>query len=109
MRANVLTDARLLKLAGQFAWLDIDTEQPRNFAFVEQFAIEAWPTIFVIDPATEKVVLRWMGTASAAELEKLLGDAAATLRHAERDAAAAAMARGAAFGSERRYAEAAGA
>ena len=68
MRAHVLTDARLLKLAGQFAWLDIDTEKPRNFAFVEQFPIEAWPTIYVIDPAAEKVVVRWMGTATAEEL-----------------------------------------
>ena len=109
MRANVLTDARLLKLAGQFAWLDIDTEKPRNFAFVEQFPIEAWPTILVIDPAGEKVVLRWMGTATVEELEKLLAGAGKTLRHEATDAAGVAMARGAALASERKHGEAAAA
>jgi len=109
MRANVLTDARLLKLAGQFAWLDIDTEKPRNFAFVERFPIEAWPTIFVIDPATEQVALRWMGTASAEELERLLLGAERNLRREKSDAAGAAMARGAALAAARKHAEAAGA
>ena len=109
MRANVLTDARLLKLAGQFAWLDIDTEQPRNFAFVERFPIEAWPTIYVIDPAAEKVVVRWMGTATAGELEKLLLDAERTLRQERTDAAGAALARGMGLAAERRHAEAAAA
>ncbi len=109
MRANVLTDARLLKLAGQFAWLDIDTEQPRNFAFVERFPIEAWPTILVIDPTREQVALRWMGTATAEELERLLLGTARTLRHDRTDAAGAALARGAALASARKHAEAAAA
>ena len=109
MRATVLTDARLLKLAGQFAWLDIDTEQPRNFAFVERFPIEAWPTIYVIDPAAEKVVVRWMGTATAEELERLLLDAERTLRQAQTDAAGAALANGMRLAAERRHAEAASA
>ncbi len=107
MRANVLTDARLLKLAGQFAWLDIDTERPRNFAFVERFPIEAWPTILVIEPVTEQVALRWMGTASAEELERLLLGAARTLRREETDVAGAAMARGASLAAARKHAEAA--
>jgi tetratricopeptide (TPR) repeat protein len=109
MRASVFTDARLVKLAGQFAWLDIDTEQPRNFAFVEKFPIEAWPTIFVIDPASEQVALRWMGTATAAELEQLLLGAARTLRREATDAPGAALARGAALASARKHAEAAAA
>jgi tetratricopeptide (TPR) repeat protein len=109
MRASVLTDARLLKLAGQFAWLDIDTEKPSNFAFVERFPIEAWPTFLVIDPATEQVALRWMGTASAEELEKLLLGAARGLRREQSDAAGAAMARGAALAAARKHAEAASA
>jgi len=111
MRATVLTDARLLKLAGQFAWLDLDTEQPRSYAFVEQYPIEAWPTVLVIDPASEKVLLRWMGTATAEELERLLLGAEQTLRQAQTEAAAdaagAAMARGRALAGERKHAEAA--
>jgi tetratricopeptide (TPR) repeat protein len=107
MRANVLTDARLVKLAGRFAWLDVDTEKPVNFAFVEKFPIEAWPTVYVIDPASERVVLRWMGTATAAELAAMLGDAERTLRRERTDAAGAELAKGAALAAERRHAEAA--
>jgi tetratricopeptide (TPR) repeat protein len=107
MRANVLTDARLVKLAGRFAWLDIDTERPANFAFVEQYPIDAWPTVYVIDPATERVLLRWVGAANAAELEKLLGDAERTFRKERTDAAGEAMARGAALAAERHHADAA--
>ncbi len=107
MKANVLTDARLLKLAGRFAWLDIDTEKPANFGFVERFPIDAWPTVYVIDPAEEKVLLRWMGAATAPELEKLLTDAERTWRKERTDAAGEAMARGAALAAERKHADAA--
>jgi tetratricopeptide (TPR) repeat protein len=107
MRAAVWPDARLLKLAPRFAWLDVDTEQPRNFAFVDKFPIEAWPTVLVIDPADEHVLLRWMGTASAAELEKLLADADRTFHKERTDAAGAALARGAALAAERKHKEAA--
>jgi tetratricopeptide (TPR) repeat protein len=107
MRANVLNDARLLKLAGRFAWLDIDTEKPVNFAFAEKFPIEAWPTIFAIDPANEQVLLRWMGTATAAELERLLADVERTFRQERTDAAGAALARGVALAAGRKHADAA--
>jgi tetratricopeptide (TPR) repeat protein len=107
MRANVLTDARLVKLAGRFAWLDIDTERPVNFAFVEKFPIDAWPTVYVIDPAEERVLLRWMGAATAAELERLLLEAERTWRKERTDAAGEAMARGAALAAERHHADAA--
>ena len=52
MRAYVLRDARLAKLAGRVVRLDIDTEKPGNAAFVEKFPIDAWPTLLAIDPAT---------------------------------------------------------
>jgi tetratricopeptide (TPR) repeat protein len=107
MRANVLTDARLVKLAGRFAWLDIDTERPVNFAFVEKFPIDAWPTVYAIDPGTERVLLRWMGAATAVELERLLGDAERTWRQERTDAAGEAMARGAALAAARSHADAA--
>ncbi|MBK9516316.1 MAG: hypothetical protein IPO09_02980 [Anaeromyxobacter sp.] len=107
MRASVFTDARLVKLAGRFAWLDLDTEKPVNFAFVERFPIEAWPTVYVIDPATEQVLLRWMGAATAPELSALLGDAERTFRKEQAGAAAEAAARGAASAAGRRHAEAA--
>ena len=109
MRAYVLPDARLRKLAGRFVRLDIDTEKPRNGAFVEKFPIVAWPTLLAIDPATEQVVLRWMGTATAPEIERLALDAERTLRARNATRADEALARADRLMGERRYPEAAGA
>jgi tetratricopeptide (TPR) repeat protein len=75
MRAHVLTDARLVEHAGRFVWLAIDTERPANAAFLERFPIEVWPTFLVVDPRSEQVVLRWVGSASAARLGDFLADA----------------------------------
>jgi len=65
MRAYVLTDAALTKQAGRFAWLTIDSEKSKNTAFVEKFPVDAWPMFLVIDPKTEKALLKWSGSATA--------------------------------------------
>jgi tetratricopeptide (TPR) repeat protein len=109
MRAYVLPDERLRKLAGRFVWLDVDTEQPRNRAFVEKFPITVWPTLLAIDPATEQVVLRWTGTATAAEIERLALDAERTLRTRNLSRADEALARADRHAGDRRWAEAAAA
>ncbi len=75
MRANVLPDVRRTRLAGRFVWLSIDTEQPRNAVFLERFPIQSYPTFLVIDPRSEEPLLKWLGSASAKQLEKLLADA----------------------------------
>ena len=75
MRAHVLNDAALLKRAGQFAWLSIDTENPANAAFTAKFPTEGVPTFLVIDPSTEKVNLSWYGTATVTQFGMLMDDA----------------------------------
>jgi thioredoxin-like negative regulator of GroEL len=77
MRAFVLTDASLAPLAEEFVWLAIDTDREQNAAFVAAFPSESWPTLWVIDPATESPVLKWEGTATAEELVTLLAAARA--------------------------------
>jgi tetratricopeptide (TPR) repeat protein len=109
MRAHVLTDARLAKLAGRFVWLGIDTEKPGNAAFVERFPIDAWPSILVVDPATEQVVLRWAGTATAEQIERLALDGERALRARGLGRADAALARADRLLGERKHAEAAAA
>jgi tetratricopeptide (TPR) repeat protein len=74
MRAFVFTDKALAKHAGQFVWLSIDTENGKNAAFIEKYPVKAWPSFYVIDPATEKVALRWVGGATVPQLEKLFQD-----------------------------------
>src|SRR5512145_3036665 len=109
MRAYVLTDARLMKLAGRFVRLDVDTEQPGSAAFVERFPIDAWPTLLVVDPASEAVVVRWAGTATAAQVEQLALDGERAIRAEKASKADAALARADRLLGERRHAEAAGA
>jgi predicted negative regulator of RcsB-dependent stress response len=74
MRAFVFTDRALAKHAGQFVWLSVDTENAKNAAFIEKYPVKAWPSFYVIDPATEKVALRWVGGATVPQLEKLFAD-----------------------------------
>jgi tetratricopeptide (TPR) repeat protein len=74
MRANVLNDAALLKRAGQFAWLSIDSDNPTNAGFNAKFPTEGVPVFLVIDPATEKVVLSWYGSVTARQLGGLMDD-----------------------------------
>jgi tetratricopeptide (TPR) repeat protein len=109
MRAYVLTDARLARLAGRVVRLDIDTENPANAPFVEKFPIDAWPTLLAIDPATERPILRWAGTATVAQVEKLVHDAEGAMREGQASRADAALARADRLMGERRHAEAAAA
>jgi len=109
MRAHVLTDARLAKLAGRSVWLGIDTEKPGNAAFVERFPIDAWPTILVVDPETEAVLVRWAGTATAEQIERLALDGERALHARGLGRADAALARADRLLGERKHAEAAAA
>lgn len=73
MRAYVLTDPSLAPLAKDFVWLAVDTEKDQNAAFVTRYPNRVWPTLWVVDPARDDVVMRWEGTATAPELVSLLG------------------------------------
>jgi hypothetical protein len=74
MKAYVFTDAALAGQAQRFVWLDIDTERPGNAALTKQLSIAALPTYFIVDPADERVALRWTGGATALQLARILDD-----------------------------------
>ncbi len=74
MRAFVFTDRALERQAGRFVWLSIDTEKERNATFLEKYPIEAYPTMLVIEPEGEQAILRWVGSATVRQLEKLFDD-----------------------------------
>jgi thioredoxin-like negative regulator of GroEL len=82
LRTFVLTDQKLAPLANDFVWLSVDTEKDQNAEWVAQHPHSALPTLWVIDPATDRPILKWAGTVTADELKTLLnvavvGDAAA--------------------------------
>jgi tetratricopeptide (TPR) repeat protein len=74
MRAFVFTDAALARHAGRFVWLEINTDLPGSAAFQERFPVENWPTLFIIDPREEKALVRFAGSATVPQLERLLED-----------------------------------
>jgi hypothetical protein len=86
MRATVLQDPRLARHAGRFVWLEIDGENERNAAYLEKFPVQAFPSLIVIDPAEERAILKWPGTATVEQLERLLADATRALRKGARGA-----------------------
>ncbi len=76
MRAFVFTDKALGRQAGRFVWLSINTEKRENAALLAKYPVQAWPSFYVIDPASEKVVLRYVGGATVPQLQRILDDGA---------------------------------
>ena len=74
MRAFVFTEPSLTSRAGQFVWLDVNSDESRNAAFLEKFPVDAWPTFFVLDPEQERVALRWVGSMNVAQVHTLLDE-----------------------------------
>ncbi len=106
MRAFVFTDKALGRYAGRFVWLAIDTEKPANAGFLKKYPINVWPTLLVLDPGKERVVLRYAGGATVPQLTKLLKDGERATRGTT-GKADAALVRGDQLANERKNAEAA--
>jgi tetratricopeptide (TPR) repeat protein len=108
VRATVLNDPALAKHAGRFAWLSINTEESHNAGFVETLGVEAYPTFLVLD-ATGKVALRWAGSLTKPEFERLLDDGERAVAASGGSPADAALARADRLGAEKKTADAAAA
>jgi tetratricopeptide (TPR) repeat protein len=106
MRAYVFTDKALARHAGRFVWLNINTDLPKNGAFQEKYPVENWPTFFIIDPREEKALVRFAGSATVAQLEKLFEDGERAYR-GEAQGPEGALARGDALYGAGKPAEAA--
>ncbi len=76
MRAFVFTDKALGRQAGRFVWLSINTEKKENAPVLAKYPVKVWPSFYVIDPATEKIVLRWVGGATVPQMVRVLDDGA---------------------------------
>ncbi|MBK9031955.1 MAG: thioredoxin family protein [Myxococcales bacterium] len=74
MSATVLIDPSLAPLADRFVWLALDTDREANAAAVGTFALQNWPTYFVLDAADESIAARWLGAAAAPQFRQFLTD-----------------------------------
>jgi len=107
MRATVLNDPALAKQAGRFVWLSINTEDRRNAEFVKHAAVDGLPTYLVEDARDEEIALRWLGSATAPQLAKLLDDGERAVSEATAgDPATQALARADRLDGEHKSAEA---
>lgn len=73
MRHFVLS-AAVVAPVERFVWLEVNTEDARNAAFLTRYPVEVWPTYYVIDPADERVKGRWLGSASPDQFREFLRD-----------------------------------
>ena len=95
MKAYVFPDAQLARLAKDYVWLSIDSEEASNADVLARFPSSSLPTLWVLDPATERAALKWIGSATVSELEGLLDDAAIAVEKGDSGGeAAAAFVRG---------------
>jgi tetratricopeptide (TPR) repeat protein len=53
----------------------VNTEDSKNADFLAKYPIPALPTLLVLSPAGDKIVMRYVGGATLPQLEKLLDDA----------------------------------
>src|SRR5574340_391157 len=75
MRAFVLSDPALASQAGRFVWLELNTDVTANEPALRKHEADAMPTFFVVDPQTETVVLRWVGSFTVPQAEAFLAEA----------------------------------
>ena len=73
----VLTDPSLRPYAQHVVFAAVDTDREQNAPFLEQFDVRVWPSFFVIDPRTNRILSFWPGAVSVRELRQLLDDALA--------------------------------
>jgi predicted Zn-dependent protease len=86
MQSFVITAEHLPGASDDFVFLAIDTERESNATLLKQLPVGVWPTFYIVDPKDRRVVGRWLGAASPAQLRRFLADgerAAALEQHAD--------------------------
>ena len=91
MKNFVLGDPALGALADRVVFISIDTDRPEAAAFLARHTVKAWPTFFVLDPAADRVLGYWAGSASLRELRGLIEDGLAEMRGGLTDPASRAF------------------
>ena len=68
MQRFVLSDPGMKPVADEVVWASVETETEKNKPVVEQYPLDNWPTFLLIDPETEKVLGRFLGSGSVQEI-----------------------------------------
>jgi tetratricopeptide (TPR) repeat protein len=92
MKNFVFADPAFGALADRVVFASIDTDRPEAGSFLEKHTVKAWPTFFVIDPQSDKVVGYWAGSGSLREMRGFIEESLAVLRGGAADPASRAYA-----------------
>ena len=68
MKNYVFISGEFKQIADQHVWLGMDYDRPKNASFFQKYAINAFPSFMVIDPKTDKVIARWLGSGTTEEM-----------------------------------------
>lgn len=68
MKNFVLTEKPLASVAKQHVFLSLDYDKEKNAAFFAKYPINAFPTFLVVDPSSDRIVGRWVGSGTAKEM-----------------------------------------
>lgn len=91
---DLLAHADLSRYAGQFVWLELSYDEPRNRDFLNKYGANATPTFFVINSQNEAVLAMQSGVMSLAELKQFLDRGARAMLVSTSTPADAALSRG---------------
>src|SRR5215471_11476668 len=91
---DLLAHANLARYAGQFVWLELSYDEPRNSEFLNRYGANATPTFFVINPQNQAVLAMQSGAMSLAELKQFLDRGASAMFASMRTPADSALSRG---------------
>jgi tetratricopeptide (TPR) repeat protein len=88
MQRYVLSDPGMKPLAQEVVWTAVETETEKNKPVVDKFPVDSWPTFLIVDPEHEKVLGRWIGSASVQELRAFVQEGIKTYKSANKPDAA---------------------
>ncbi len=101
-----MSDAALARQAGRFVWLELDYDKPVNQSFLDRHGVAYTPSLYVLDPATERARATHVGGMTVSELNRFLDGAALGGTASEGGSPAASLARGDDFFGRGRFTEA---
>ena len=66
MQRFVLSDPGMKPVADAVVWSSVETEREENKPVVEKYPLDAWPTFLIVDPESEDVLGRFLGSGTRA-------------------------------------------
>ncbi|MFI5370983.1 MAG: tetratricopeptide repeat protein [Candidatus Eisenbacteria bacterium] len=76
----MFTDPALRPVAGRFVWLALDGEKAKNAAVSQRLRIPGYPTFYILDPVTERIALRWVGSMTVDQMQRILASGETAVR-----------------------------